>query len=48
MQYTLITASGKLYTFYVREVAITYQQAYGGTLMTNDVLIDTFTQTVYN
>ena len=38
MQYTLITATGKLYTFYVLAVAETYQQAYGGTLFDNSVV----------
>ena len=41
MKYTLITATGKLYTFYVRSVAETYQQAYGGQLITADILVDT-------
>ena len=38
MQYTLITATGKLYTFYVLAVAQTYLQAYGGTLFDNSVV----------
>ena len=38
MQYTLITATGKLYTFFVLAVAETYQQAYGGTLFDNSVV----------
>lgn len=38
MPYTLITSSGKLYTFFVRAVAETYQQAYGGTVITADCL----------
>jgi predicted DNA-binding protein with PD1-like motif len=38
MQYTLITAKGKLYTFFVLAVAETYQQAYGGTLFDNSVV----------
>jgi hypothetical protein len=33
MNYTLITSKGKVYTFYIKEVAKTYQQAYGGVLM---------------
>ena len=39
MQYTLITKTGKVYTFYVLAVAETYQQAYGGTLITGDILV---------
>ena len=46
MQYSLITATGKLYTFFVLAVAETYQQAYGGTLVTNDILVDKIAQTV--
>jgi hypothetical protein len=34
MQYTLITSNGKVYTFYIRTVAETYQQAYGGVIVT--------------
>jgi hypothetical protein len=48
MKYTLITTTGKLYTFYVQAVAETYQQAYGGTLITGDILVDKVAQTVYN
>jgi hypothetical protein len=46
MKYTLITKTGKLYTFYVLAVAETYQQAYGGQLITADILVDTTAQTV--
>jgi hypothetical protein len=46
MNYTLITATGKLYTFFVLAVAETYQQAYGGTIVTNQVLVDQTAQTV--
>ena len=46
MQYTLITKTGKVYTFYVLAVAQTYLQAYGGTLITGDILVDTTAQTV--
>ncbi len=48
MSYTLITAAGRVYTFYVQALAETYQQAYGGTIVTNDILVDTIAQTVYN
>lgn len=48
MNYTLITKTGRVYTFYVQAVAETYLQAYGGTLVTNDILVDTTAQTVYN
>jgi hypothetical protein len=46
MQYTLITKTGKLYTFYVLAVAETYQQAYGGVIVTNNMLVDKVVQTV--
>jgi hypothetical protein len=39
MKYTLITKSGKLYTFYVKAVADLYQQCYGGTLVTDEILV---------
>jgi hypothetical protein len=38
MQYTLISGNGKVYTFYLRAVAETYQQAYGGVVFTQQVL----------
>lgn len=46
MKYTLITKQGRVYTFYVLAVAQTYLQAYGGNLVTNDILVDTTVQTV--
>lgn len=38
MRYTLITKTGRVYTFYLKAVAETYQQAYGGTLVDNSVV----------
>ncbi len=38
MNYTLITRTGKVFTFYVKAVAETYLSAYGGTLVDNSVL----------
>lgn len=46
MQYTLITNAGRVYTFYVKAVAETYQQAYGGTVFTGDILVDTTAEVV--
>jgi hypothetical protein len=40
MNYTLITKTGRVYTFYVRAVAETYQQSYGGTIVTDAILVD--------
>lgn len=38
MQYTLIIPKGKVYTFFLKVVAETYQQAYGGTIMSKQIL----------
>ena len=38
MQYTLISSNGKVYTFYLLAVAETYQQAYGGVIVTAQTL----------
>lgn len=46
MKYTLITATGKLYTFFLLAVAETYQQAYGGVIVTDQILVVQKTQTV--
>ena len=38
MKFTLITGNGKVFTFYVKAVAETYQQAYGGVIVTATIL----------
>lgn len=38
MKYTLIARNGKVFTFFIKTVAETFQQAYGGTLITADIL----------
>jgi hypothetical protein len=38
MKFTLITGNGKVFTFFIKAVAETYQQAYGGTLFTDSIL----------
>jgi hypothetical protein len=48
MKYTLITATGRVYTFFVLAVAQTYLQAYGGNLITADILVDTTAEPCYN
>lgn len=48
MKYTLITSNGKVLTFFLRTVAETFQQAYGGQLITADILVDEVAQTCYN
>jgi hypothetical protein len=40
MKYTLITKAGKVYSFYILAAAETFQQAYGGTIITSEVLLD--------
>ena len=40
MNYTLITKIGKVYTFYVKALADSYQQAYGGVVITQQILVD--------
>ena len=37
MKFTLITPTGKVYTFYIQAVAETFQAAYGGVLVTDSV-----------
>jgi len=48
MKYTLIASNGKVFTFFLKVVAETFQQAYGGVIMTNDILVDNKSETVYN
>ena len=38
MQYTLITGKGKVYTFFIRAVAEQFQLAYGGVLISQQIL----------
>lgn len=38
MQYTLISGNGKVYTFFLQSVAELYQQAYGGVVVTQQIL----------
>lgn len=48
MQYTLITKTGKIMQFYVLSVAELYQSINGGVVFTQQILVDTSDQTVYN
>ncbi len=43
MQYTLITSKGKVYTFFIRAVADQFQQAYGGVVISQQILEQTQT-----
>jgi hypothetical protein len=38
MKYTLITRNGKVFTFFLKIVAEQFQQAYGGNIITADIL----------
>ena len=38
MRYTLITAKGQVFVFFVQALAETYRQGLGGVIVTNDVL----------
>ena len=48
MKYTLITKTGRVYQFYTMSLATTYQQAYGGVVFSQQILVDETVQTVYN
>ena len=43
MNITLITSTGKVYTFFVMALAVQYQQAYGGTIVTRQVFAEPVT-----
>jgi hypothetical protein len=38
MQYTLITSTGRIYVFFLRIVALQFQQAYGGVVFSQQEL----------
>lgn len=38
MKYTLIASNGKVFTFFLKAVAETFQQAYGGVVITQQIL----------
>jgi len=44
MKFTLITRNGKVFTFFVKAVAETYQQAYGGTLVTDQIYAEAYAE----
>ena len=48
MSYTLITSKGTVMQFYVRAVADLYQSLNGGVVITQQILVDTSAQSVYN
>lgn len=48
MKYTLITANGKVHTFFLQTVAETYQKAYGGVVISQQILVDRNSKRQYN
>jgi hypothetical protein len=46
MQYTLITAQGKIMQFYILAVAQTYQALNGGVVFSQQILVEQTVQTV--
>ena len=40
MNYTLITSKGKVYTFFILALANQFQQASGGVVITQQILVD--------
>jgi hypothetical protein len=46
MNYVLITPNGRVMTFYILEVAQTYQNAYGGTLIDKAVVFAQQTENI--
>jgi hypothetical protein len=48
MGYTLITNKGQVLTFFLRSVAQQFQQAYGGVVFDQQILVDTKSTQCYN
>lgn len=48
MSYTLITQKGRIFTFFLRTVAEQFQQAYGGVVFDQQILVDTKSANCYN
>lgn len=48
MGYTLITSKGQVLTFFLRSVAQQFQQAYGGVVFDQQILVDTKSTQCYN
>jgi hypothetical protein len=46
MKYTLITANGSIQQFYVKSVADLYCKLYGGVVITQQILVESLTNTV--
>jgi hypothetical protein len=48
MGYTLITLQGQVLTFFLRTVAEQFQQAYGGVVFDQQILVDSKSTQCYN
>ena len=48
MIYTLITTKGQVFTFFLRSVAEQFQQAYGGVVFDQQILVDAKSTKCYN
>jgi hypothetical protein len=48
MKYTLITVQGRVFIFFLRSVAEQFQQAYGGVVFDQQILVDTKSTQCYN
>jgi len=48
MKFTLITSKGKVFIFNIKACAENFQQAYGGVIVTKEILVDNNSQNVYN
>lgn len=48
MKYTLITTKGKVFIFNIKACAESFQLAYGGKIITDEILVDNKTKNMYN
>ena len=44
MKFTLIASNGKVFTFFIKAVAEQFQQAYGGTLITDQIYAEAYAE----
>ena len=48
MQYTVITSNGRIHVLSIKELAETYVKAYGGVVITQQILVDDTAESLYN
>lgn len=48
MKYTLITKTGQIMQFYVKDVADMYQKLKGGVVISEQIMLDKTVETCYN